>query len=927
MRKLIGALSLVAMFLAEASGAATGSFLGKDKLWRPRQSLVFYLIDNEGSGFKAELDIRDMNIYQEGERPAFVFVVAPSGEVVQQLFIADDGIVNGNFGYKDGIFDMYLDLRYREYHRVHSPDGTPPGKRRSPVLNNPEKLQARSFTLDVPAAGRGIYRVYIGGCWDHWVSLSTSRAMPCGIYPGAGAMYAHGDQLSESYMYVPGNVKDVSFAVSDEVAPFDRSLKVYDASGKKLAETPTGGIVNFDIWRNAAGGQVVKLELDGSGTGTCLHVKGAPFILFPDAESAKAARGGFIDEQETAIDPDQQLIMQWAKQIPDAELEVSKPVNKKLAQALKAQNLDRNSPTFGKMKNSADMWLLTQAVKDGDPALVKRLLLAVANKKITRWGHNFSFDGNEAPTTFPTQSAWLFRSCWWPLNDGSHAGAMLAAKPHLKDVPAEVNAAMTRLFEKWSLARMVMEQGLCSNQWSYDLYHMAEAQELTESKQIKNVLDFQVKRFCTENNLGRSNPDTYPTSFNSNVKYSAAADTGMIGGGVPAEVLGHDSQYSLESTSNMARVWEKFRYPEILAWLEKYYVLKTHMTVSRTAEVPTQTFTGTCSPADFNSRTRYYTHKSPINDAHDLITYGKLWRGQTDSKPWPFLEDGSFVRTIDNTYFFVKTPSYYMVAYGGSAFPPYVLWNAPEFSGNSMSFAGYGNPGYGAYQYMVKKPGGISALWIPGCGPVLMGSNHNVMFTNAVWGKISEPVCKKHKPDVDPYVVSESFAAPQVEFDTGKRVLIKSGVIPYTPLKFRREITMHDDYIAVKLELTSEKDFQFSELYEAIPLFPDNRVITTAQGVLELPPVIITPVNKTSSDKKQWGINPDIKPVKTKFISVLANSGKGASIEFEKDVEVTFAQPLKYRREAATMSAASIRLPEKWTKGEKFTLSYLIKVK
>eukprot|EP00831_Metopus_contortus_P085206 TRINITY_DN9851_c0_g2_i8.p1 TRINITY_DN9851_c0_g2~~TRINITY_DN9851_c0_g2_i8.p1 ORF type:complete len:905 (-),score=112.22 TRINITY_DN9851_c0_g2_i8:777-3491(-) len=601
---------------------------------------------------------------------------------------------------------------------------------------------------------------------------------------------------------------------------------------------------------------------------------------------------------------------------------------KNLEEALKAQNLDRNSPNFGKMKNSADMRLLTQAVKkDGDPALVKRLLLAVANKKITRWGHNFSFDGNEAPAIFPAQSAWLFRSCWWPLNDGGHAGGMLAAKPHLKDVPAEVNAAMKRLFEKWSLARMVMEQGLCSNQWSYDLYHMAEALEYTESEQIKKVLDFQVKRFCTENNLGRSNPDTYTTSFNSQVKYTAAADTGMIGGGVPAEVLGHDSQYSLESTSNMYRVWAKFRHPEILAWLEKYYALKTHMTVSKTANAPTQTFTGTCSPADFNSRTRYYTHKSPIDDAHDLITYGKLWCGQPDNKSWPFLEDGSFVRTIDNTYFFIKTPSYYLVAYGGAGFPPYVLWNAPAFCGNSMSFAGYGNPGYGAYQYMVKKPGGISALWIPGCGPVLMGSNHNVMFTNAVWGKISEPVCKKHKPDVDPYVVSESFAAPQLEFDQNKRVLVKSGVIPYTPLKFRREISMHDDYIAVKLELTSEKDFQFSELYEAIPLFPDNRVITTAQGVLELPPVIITPVNKTSADKKQWGINPDIKPVKTKFISVLANSGKGAFIEFENDVEVTFAQPLKYRREAATMSAASIQLPNKWTKGEKFIFSYLIKVK
>jgi hypothetical protein len=35
---------------------------------------------------------------------------------------------------------------------------------------------------------------------------------------------------------------------------------------------------------------------------------------------------------------------------------------------------------------------------------------------------------------------------------------------------------------------------------------------------------------------------------------------------------------------------------------------------------------------------------------------------------------------------------------------------------------------------MAAKPGGISALWIPECGPVILGSNHNVSYTNAVWG-------------------------------------------------------------------------------------------------------------------------------------------------------------------------------------------------
>ena len=128
-------------------------------------------------------------------------------------------------------------------------------------------------------------------------------------------------------------------------------------------------------------------------------------------------------------------------------------------------------------------------------------------------------------------------------------------------IPPEVVRAMNNLFLKWSLARMTMEQGLCSNQWTYDLKDMADAALLTDNPAIKQVLDYNVKRFCTPNNLGRTNPDPTPFSDKSRVRYNYSSDTGRIGGGVPAECLGHDSEYCLESNANMAQIWSKFKYP------------------------------------------------------------------------------------------------------------------------------------------------------------------------------------------------------------------------------------------------------------------------------------------------------------------------------------------------------------------------------
>jgi hypothetical protein len=917
------------------------SFLGNDRFWRPRQSMVFYLVDDLGGGFDLNLRIRDMNVYQEGKRPAFVFVTAPSGAIVARKFIPDDGVEQGNPKYKDGIFDIYSDFRYREYHRKHSPGGRPPGKARSPYLDDPGRIKARDFRLNVPASEKGVYTVHVASCWDHWLSLTPSRAMPCAVYSGQGALYLHKKQLRESYLYVPRHVRDISFVISEECAPFNWKLKVSDDAGKLLANTSPKTFYNYAVWRNVAGERVIRLEAEGASSGACLHVKGAPFILSPDPKTAARLKGGYVDAAETAFDPDQLRILQWATELNVDTLKVTSTATsgnaKGIVKILATQNLDPASASFGRLKSSRDLFKLVKAISEkkpdnpfyGDPVVVKRILLALVSGKFRRWGPNGSFNANESKplTVTPAGEPWLFRTSWWPLNDGSYASILNRLDGHLDGIEPKLIGAMKRLFEKWILARMVMEQGLCSNQWSYDLEHMAAACRFVGTETAKSVLDFQVSRFCTLNNLGRTIPDQTPYSLKSEVRHTWSADTGIIGGGVPAEIFGHDNEYCLETCANMAKVWEQVHYPEIVDWLKTYYVLKTHLTLSKTGSVPQYAFSDTCSPADFNTRTRYYTHKSGIGKIHEQIPFGALWQGKTGAESWPFLTSGSFVKTIDKRYYFVKTAGYYAILYAGPGAFPFCSWSVPTLADGSMEYTGFNGMGYGGYQYMASKPGGISALWIPECGPVILGNNHNVSYTNAVWGRMPQPIFENHAPNVDPNVVSESYDSPKTQFDASQRVMTKSGRIPDTPLTFRRRISLNDRAIKIELTLRAEKDVRFEQLHEAIPLFPDGRIITAGTTEIKLPAAIVTHSHRYSKDKKQWGLNPNIPPTEAATLSIGTADGKGVDITFGSSRRLTFSQPLKYRKEAATMSSANIALPLQWKKGDVFNFTYSISVK
>ncbi|MFH1970079.1 MAG: hypothetical protein ABIJ53_07140, partial [Verrucomicrobiota bacterium] len=348
----------------EWRGKSPGTaWLGPDVLWRPREWLVFHMLDETGEGFNLEVTVRDMNVYMQGPRPLMIWVVGPNDATIKRIIVEDDGIVSGNERYCDGIYDVFMDFRYREWHRVHSPEGYPPGKARSPYLDTPERLPCRTRKLKVSGGGRGLYRVFIVGSWDHWVSITPDRPIPTGVHPGPGTLYVHKDRFEEAYFYIPPAVKDIMVSVSEEIQPFNWNVTLEDETGNVLGKTTPRTFLSYILHTPEKGDSVCRLRVKGHTEGACLNIIGVPFVLTPDRETARKIAGGLqVDGKERqTFHHHQRIINKWidtltAKDVtidiktPDLDAIEDKELRDLMEKApglLASQNLEFGTPEFG----------------------------------------------------------------------------------------------------------------------------------------------------------------------------------------------------------------------------------------------------------------------------------------------------------------------------------------------------------------------------------------------------------------------------------------------------------------------------------------------------------------------------------------------------------------------------------------------------
>jgi hypothetical protein len=772
-------------------------------------------------------------------------------------------------------------------------------------------------------------------------------------------------------------VKDIGIAVSEEIQPYNWRIALEAENGTVLGTVSATGFYTVLLQRKVAPDAVYRLRLTGTTTGACLHLCGVPAVVCPDAESARLIHGGLdvAAKGRATFHGSQRRLLAWADALTAAELTVAeRPLVKDkvvrssdkakfhlsdVPRLLASQDLDPASPTYGSFQDTGDkafevkfsFW--SQKVDDlamvaglddpgnpyrGDPALVRRVLLNRATAELLQLSPFFWFEHNEGPKEYKPafETFWdmPFRSAWFPMHDAAHVKSLRLLKGVTGGALApDILAAWVGMYEQWAMARLLMHQGECSNQWAAALSHVAEAMEATGSPQIQEVLSYQVKRIVTPGNLGRVGPEATPFGIRSRIAYTLAADCGYAGAGYLADGLGHDGEYCLETEGHLSRIYEVMPDPGIVRYLNDYYWLKTHLTLPKAGVPVKDTFAGTCSPTDSNHRTRYYTHKTPLSDAlRAQVRYGDLWAGKpADGVTWPCLEAKPFVRNVDNEYYFINTPGYYSMVFAGQANYDWTSFGMVDVTGASARFAGYTGMHYGGFGRKATKCAGISTVFVRNCGPTLLSQNHNVMFSNVVWGRRREPVSKRWEEHfVDPLVVCSGYAQPHVTVDETTRVCTRLESIPDVPLQVYRMIVFGHEAIDVRLVLTATGDVDLRELYECLPYYAEKRTVRlfaadfAEAAPFAIPKILVHETREATPRGPLSGENPELPDLNFRAMDIAAASGAGSSVVFDRAYTFRQTQPVRYRAVAAGTGAFNLVLPARYRPGDRVEVRYTI---
>lgn len=958
---------------SEVTSASTGSaYLGPDVLWRPREWLTFNLLDNRGGGMTLTFTVRDMNTYVAAPSPVMFQVVGPHGKVLAREMLEDDGITGGNEKYQEGIYDPFADFRYRQYHRANSPGGLPPGKARSPYLDHPEKLPFRTVTVKVPDAGKGLYRVSVCGRWDHWISLTPNRPMAAGIHPGAGPLYVHGKVLNQSYFYVPPQTHDVGLSVTEEVPPYQASLALFDPQGKPIRAVKASGFCTWFYFTPPVKGAVYRLDLNSSSTGVCLHSRGIPMVLCPDAATAAAIHGGMETDTKgraTCFEP-VAILNRWADTLRPADLAVKvkltpaqekavmtlkidmsdfKVTGKQVMELIDNQNVDPSSPAFGsftakpKGGDPADLLALAAGYKVadnpfyGNPALIRRVLLARLNE-LRKLDSSCRFDDSEWPRSKPAAIGSFFdlptRSNWYGLGlDVDHCMSLLLMKDAAPAVlPPEVLTAWKDIYRLWAGSRWNMQVGEVANQWGWNMRELNRIRKVTGDADMAPMIRRHIATVTAPGLFGRLNPDRTP--FDGSGKRDV--DCGLTPSGYMPEQLGFDGEYTCEQTLLWGWIWREFSDQGIVDWFDKFNYLKTHLTVPVGSGVPKFCFNGTCSPTDLNFRTRYMTHKNhQPPEMAGQVRYLDLWfpkSGVESAQPWPCLDKAPFIRSVGNKYFFIRQGDYYAVVYAGPRAPLWSSWSAYSLNGDSANMDGFDGSGYGAWGMKANKPGGLSALWVAGCGPVILGQNHTIGDTDNVWGRTAKPLYQawRHE-DVDPTEFASCYAQPEAAFDVATATYRLKETIPFTPLTVERTYRFTATGVKLAVSIIAVSDFTAQELYYSLPLFADKRqlAIIGTDGhstPVKLPASVTTPQRPRYPDAKLEKQRNNVVPFQAKTLTLTAANGAGIRIVLDREFTCRPLQPFRYRKEMPAAGGVLLSLPLTFRAGETVKFGYELEV-
>jgi hypothetical protein len=292
--------------------------------------LTAFVANPDGKDFTLTLDVRDINIFENGPREVLFKVYDPEGRAVVREVIADDGVTSKAYQPAAAAWDHEA-----WYYAYCQQQGAPPMIRWG-AYSAPDRLAAvpkRTFTRSIKGGKKGTYRILLVGAIDHYLDLKLDPALPYGVAGNTEWLHGRGEMYRKSFLYVPKGTRGLHLALCEYDLPRTRRITLKTAGGQLLQELAApGSFARAGVKFEKLGehdDQVLVLEVE-PGPGDFLlgatilrdpaegKFRGDPAVaavLAPDEATARALCGGAIyHDGQVFWQPFQVRFHEWLKQ-------------------------------------------------------------------------------------------------------------------------------------------------------------------------------------------------------------------------------------------------------------------------------------------------------------------------------------------------------------------------------------------------------------------------------------------------------------------------------------------------------------------------------------------------------------------------------------------------------------------------------------
>jgi len=827
--------------------------------------------------------------------------------------------------------------------------------------------QRAEIKLEVSSAGAGVYVLMLTGGAPDWVGVKLEPALPYGVM-GRTELTVRSGAMNKRFVYIPRNCREAQFKVAQRPPRGRRSIAVFDEANKHIGGSRS--VKGFNTARLAP--KVVdvvwRLEVHGKGAYS-LNCAGLPGILCPNPDVAKQIKASAIYLEDVTLQHRWQVKMwEMLKAMKPEDIEVELPLldaealaegGRRAALALgfygplsnvplvlSEQNHDPAHHWFGSIRTWQAAQEREEPLDRWDSAPGPGYLSASGGAGVLAWVYGSDLPGNP----YYKKRGLLHRAMaasflqYLAMNEAEEIiepGVRLSAdgnwqRYHLRylsdgptvlhylgdDVSAEARAL-------WCEAiRHQAERLAYFHQWGTSDWSVAALGHYFTAAVTQEERCDELWRRHVECLLGDG----------------MGGSQGLSAAGYFREHGRVDGGYNSMSSFYLGCLQQLSGETAILDALRRAWDLRAHLTLPEPdgkLSCPTSFNTRTVvgfprslypdaallagvveragdqmrrqtleSPAiTWNVRTREETaavaehwaanpveHWVPGRVSGSFCIGGLLASVSSDLPllepvPLPAETQDSFARNFGNDLVCVRRPTYYAI-----------LYISPR--GDVPATAN------------VMQGGGLSALWTPSCGTVVLSVKDGPWFNHAITGVTEhgetvsssfanqEVKCGGFVGAFAAAATTDTDVALPAEEDIsigGAATLTVTGEIPRTPLHYQRTYRFEEALISAETTVTARKDWACRALYEVIPyLLREDRRLETIDA-------------RTLSDAPREGAG----------FRIVAPSGH-IEIEFGDLVKISVPED-RGKSADAEVGHVLVGLPERWHTGQTARLRCRIK--